>query len=135
MAAHLLLTCHHNQALANACQRGLWLPLALDTDQAFLVSHLAVIAPGERAICAVAPITSLEPWIEADGIERWLPFLAPARTLRHPIPLGRSQALRQWLPQGPTGFQIIAIDELLAAPSLAAWLEGPSQKQAPDHGA
>ena len=86
MAAHLLLTCHHNQALANACQRGLWLPLALDTDQAFLVSHLAVIAPGERAICAVAPITSLEPWIEADGIERWLPFLARPVPCAIPFP-------------------------------------------------
>lgn len=119
MTASVLITCHHSTALARACERGLWMPVPLSTDQAFELSHLIVLAKGQRWIEEVGVISALEPWLDADGIERWLPFLSQRRRLRHPIPLGQGLLLEGWLPRSYHEHRLLPLDALLEADSLA----------------
>lgn len=119
MASSVLITTHHRTALAAACERGFWMPVHLSTDQAFELSHLIVLSPGQRQIEEVGVISDLEPWVEADGIERWLPFLSERRRLRHPIPLGSGRLLQGWLPRGYDEQRLLNLDALLTAESLA----------------
>lgn len=119
MASSVLITSHHSTALAAACERGLWMPVPLSTEQAFDLSHLIVLTPGMRSIEEIGVISDLEPWVEADGIERWLPFLSQRRRLRHPIPLGEGRLLEGWLPRSYDEQRLLDLDALLAAGSLA----------------
>lgn len=122
MASTVLITSHHHAALAAACERGFWMPVPLSTDQAFGLSHLIVLSPGQQWIEEVGVISDLEPWIETDGIERWLPFLGQRRQLRHPIPLGHSRLLEGWLPRSYEEQRLLDLDALLAADSLSGLL-------------
>lgn len=122
MPSSVLITGHHRSALALACERGFWMPVPLSTDQAFALSHLIVLTPGLTAIEEVGVISDLEPWIEADGIERWLPFLSERRRLRHPIPLGSGRLLEGWMPRSYNEHRLLDLDALLAADSLTALL-------------
>ena len=88
------------------------------TDQAFELSHLIVLSPGQQWIEEIGVISDLEPWVEADGIERWLPFLSQRRRLRHPIPLGHSRLLRGWLPRRYEEQRLLDLDDLLASGSI-----------------
>ena len=123
MASSVLITTHHRTALAAACERGFWMPVPISTDQAFELSHLIVLTPGLTAIEEVGVISDLEPWIEPDGIERWLPFLSQRRHLRHPIPLGSGRLLQGWLPRSYDEQRLLDLDALLAADSLADLLK------------
>ena len=122
MASSVLITTHHRTALAAACERGFWMPIPLSTEQAFELSHLIVLPPGLTAIEEVGVISDLEPWIEPDGIERWLPFLSQRRRLRHPIPLGSGRLLEGWLPRSYEEHRLLDLDALLASDSLAELL-------------
>ncbi len=99
------------------------MPVPINTDQAFELTHLIVLTPGFTTIEEVAVISDLEPWIEADGIERWLPFLSQRRRLRHPIPLGSGRLLEGWLPRSYEEHRLLDLDALLAADSLADLLK------------
>ena len=123
MASSVLITTHHRTALAAACERGFWMPIPLSTEQAFELSHLIVLSPGLMAIEEVGVISDLEPWIEADGIERWLPFLSQRRRLRHPIPLGEGRLLQGWLPRSYEEQRLLDLDALLAADSVSDLLK------------
>ena len=123
MASTVLITSHHPTALAAACERGIWMPVPLSTDQAFSLSHLIVISPGQQWIEAVGVISDLEPWVEADGIERWLPFLGQRRQLRHPIAIGHSRLLQGWPPRSYEEQRLLDLDALLASESLADLLK------------
>lgn len=123
MASSVLITTHHRTALAAACERGFWMPVPISTDQAFELSHLIVLTPDLTAIEEVGVISDLEPWIEPDGIERWLPFLSQRRRLRHPIPLGEGRLLEGWLPRSYEEQRLLDLDALLAADSLADLLK------------
>jgi len=137
MASIALITTHHSKALANACERGFWMPVPLSIDQAFELSHLIVLSPGQDRIEEVGVISELEPWLEADGVERWLPFLSQRRRLRHPITLGHSRLLQGWLPRSYGEQRLLDLDQLLASASLADLLRhqmnaaGPVDRRAP----
>ena len=121
---NLLLTCHHREAMQNACERGFWMPLALSAEQAGDLSYLVSVSAGCEAITAIAEITSLEPWREADGIERWLPFLGALVPLLRPVPLGDRQLLAGWLPRKREQVQLLSLGELLQASRLSDLLPG-----------
>ncbi len=131
MASTVLITSHHRTALAAACERGFWMPVPLSTDQAFSLSHLIVISPGQQWIEEIGVISDLEPWVEADGIERWLPFLSQRCQLRHPIPLGQGRLLEGWLPRSYEEQRLLDLDALLAADSLSELLRFMMQGAAP----
>jgi hypothetical protein len=131
VASSVLITSHHQTALAAACERGFWMPVPLSTDQAFGLSHLIVLSPGQQWIEEIGVISDLEPWVEADGIERWLPFLSQRRRLRHPIPLGQSRLLQGWLPRNYEEQRLLDLDALLAADSLAELLRVMMRGEAP----
>ena len=131
MASTVLITSHHRTALAAACERGFWMPVPLSTDQAFGLSHLIVLSPGQQWIEEIGVISDLEPWVEADGIERWLPFLSQRRHLRHPIPLGQGRLLQGWLPSSYEEQRLLDLDALLAADSLSELLHVMMRGEAP----
>jgi len=122
MAAQLLITRHHRQALRNACERGFWMPLALPGAQAQTVSHLTALAPGGTAIAAIAPVTAMEPWCEADGIESFLPFLGERQILTEAIPLGQLGQLEPWLPKNRHQLHLMPLEALWAPSSLSETL-------------
>ena len=122
MAAQLLITRHHRQALRNACERGFWMPLALPGDQAHSVTHLTALTPGGTTIAAIAPVTGMEPWSDADGIESFLPFLGERQVLAKPIPLGHHGPLEQWLPKTRHQLKLIPLAALWAPTSLGETL-------------
>jgi hypothetical protein len=121
---NLLLTHHHSEAMQNACERGFWMPLALTAEQTRDLSFLVAVSPGSEAIGAIAEITSLEPWREGDGIERWLPFLGELVPLRRPVPLGDRDLLAGWLPRSREQLQLLSLGALLQARSLSDLLCG-----------
>ncbi len=131
MASTVLITSHHHTALAAACERRFWMPVPLTTDQAFGLSHLIVLSPGQQWIEEIGVISDLEPWVEADGIERWLPFLSQRRVLRHPIRLGQGRLLQGWLPRSYEEQRLLDLDALLAADSLSELLRFMMQGAAP----
>ena len=61
MATQLLLTAHHHQAMAIACERGMWLPLPLPAEKLPSLFYLAALAPAAEAITALAEIRWFEP--------------------------------------------------------------------------
>ena len=122
MAAQLLITRHHRQALRNACERGFWMPLALPGAQAPTVTHLTALAPGGTTIAAIAPVTSMEPWEDSDGLESFLPFLGERQVLAKPIPLGHHGQLEQWLPKNRHQLQLIPLAALWAPTCLGETL-------------
>jgi hypothetical protein len=122
MACQLLITRHHRQALRNACERGFWMPLALPEAQAHTVSHLTALAPGGTTIAAIAPVTGMEPWSDADGIESFLPFLGERQVLAKPIPLDHHGQLEQWLPKTRHQLQLIPLAALWAPTCLSSTL-------------
>ena len=75
MANDLLLTAHHHEAMANACDRGFWMPMALTAEQASQLTHLTAVHSSSQAIALVAQISSLELWSDRDGVTLWLPFV------------------------------------------------------------
>ncbi len=123
MATSVLITTHHRTALVAACERGFWMPVPLSLDQAFGLSHLIVLSPGQHWIEEIGVISDLEPWVEADGIERWLPFLSQRRRLRHPIPIGHSRLLQGWLPRSYEEQRLLDLDALITAGSLSELLQ------------
>ena len=122
MAAQLLITRHHRQALRNACERGFWMPLALPGAQVHTVTHLTALTPGGTSIAAIAPVTDMEPWCDADGIESFLPFLGERQVLGKPIPLGRHGQLEQWLPKTRHQLLLIPLETLWAPTCLSSTL-------------
>lgn len=124
MPKDLLLTVHHQGALAEACVRGFWYPLAIPQLEVLDLTHLVVLHPGAEAVAEVAPITSLEFLFLRDGEEHWLPFLGACRVLRHPVPLGSGDELQRWLPTSPQQYRLLEIDRLLVAHSLAELISG-----------
>ena len=122
MAAQLLITRHHRQALRNACERGFWMPLALPGAQAPTVTHLTALAPGGTSIAAIAPVTAMEPWEDSDGLESFLPFLGERQVLAKPIPLGHHGQLEQWLPKNRHQLQLIPLAALWAPTCLSETL-------------
>jgi hypothetical protein len=64
-------------------------------------------------------VASFEPWRDADGIERWLPFLGQRLELLKPLPLGDRGLLAGWLPRQREAVQLIELDALLAAKRLS----------------
>ena len=122
MAAQLLITRHHRQALRNACERGFWMPLALSEAQVQTVTHLTSLAPGGTTIAAIAPVTGMEPWCDSDGIETFLPFLGERQVLAKPIALGYHGQLGQWLPKNRHQLQLIPLAALWAPTCLSETL-------------
>ena len=120
----VLLTHHHRDALANASERGFWMPLPLHGDQLSEVLYLAAVSRGESSIKQLLEITSFEPWRDASGVEQWLPFVGQRLDLPRPIPLGHRRLLQGWLPQRREDSQLVELHQLLAAQRLSDLLVG-----------
>ena len=57
-----------------------------------------------------------------DGRLHWLPLLDGRRRLRHPVPLGAGPLLNTWLPRHGLQWQVLPLQELLLAESVAELL-------------
>ena len=119
MANDLLLTAHHHEAMANACDRGFWMPMALTAEQASQLTHLTAVHSSSQAIALVAQISSLELWSDRDGVTLWLPFVDWLQPLLRPVPLGDRRRLQGWLPQRPQQRQLLNLDQLIRAERLS----------------
>jgi len=119
MANDLLLTAHHREAMANACDRGFWMPMALTAEQASQLTHLTAVHHGSDAISLIARISSMALWSERDGISLWLPFVDWLLPLLRPVPLGSRQLLSGWLPQRPQQLQLLNLEQLQRSSSLS----------------
>lgn len=115
MATQLLLTAHHHQAMAIACERGMWLPLPLPVEKLPTLFYLAALAPAAEAISALAEISCFEPWSE--GL--WLPMLGRLLPLPRPVPLGDRQVLAEWLPSRSDQFKLLDLLPVLEAGRLS----------------
>ena len=124
MTTKVLLTHHHRDAIENAADRGFWMPLPLEAEQLKDVMYLTSLSYGEITLKQLVEVASFEPWREADGIERWLPFLGQRLELPKPLPLGDRQLLAGWLPRRREAVQIVELDALLAAKRLSDVLPG-----------
>jgi len=134
MTTKVLLTHHHRQAMANAAERGFWMPLPLQGHQLRDVRYLSAISRGQGQITSLVEIASFEPWRDATGVEQWLPFLGGRLVLPHAIPLGNRRLLAEWLPQRREQSQIVELLALLAAKRLSDLLEtGDRQGHLPRH--
>ena len=91
MTTKVLLTHHHRDAIENAADRGFWMPLPLEAEQLKDVMYLTSLSYGEITLKQLVEVASFEPWREADGLERWLPFLGQRLELPKPLPLGDRQ--------------------------------------------
>ena len=147
MALDLLLIAAPPELLQQACLRGWWGPLSLPAALCRFLTHLAVLAPQASAIEQVARIQAIEPWPEPaqdprpgtgvgpDGSSpgaapRWRLVLRSHRTLRRPLPLGRSRHLDRWRPRRPDETRLLSIDALLMSDSIADYLRrlNPAQE-------
>jgi len=124
MTTKVLLTHHHRDAIENAAERGFWMPLPLEAEQLKDVMYLTSISYSESTLKQLVEVASFEPWREADGIERWLPFLGQRLELPKPLPLGDRGLLAGWLPRQREAVQLIELDALLAAKRLSDVLAG-----------
>ncbi len=124
MTTKVLLTHHHRDAIENAADRGFWMPLPLEAEQLKDVMYLTSLSYGETTLKQLVEVASFEPWREADGIERWLPFLGQRLELPQPLPLGDRRLLAGWLPRQREAVQIVELDALLAARRLSDVLPG-----------
>jgi hypothetical protein len=124
MTTKVLLTHHHRDAIENASDRGFWMPLPLEAEQLNDVMYLTSLSYGETTLKQLVEVASFEPWREADGIERWLPFLGQRLELPRPLPLGDRRLLAGWLPRQREAVQIVELDALLAAEYLSDVLPG-----------
>jgi hypothetical protein len=124
MTTKVLLTHHHRDAIENAADRGFWMPLPLTAEQLKDVIYLTSLSYGEISLKQLVEVASFEPWREADGVERWLPFLGQRLELPKPLPLGNRQLLAGWLPRQREAVQLIELDALLAAERLSDVLPG-----------
>lgn len=126
MTTQVLLTHHHRDAMENAADRGFWMPLAIPVSGEALheVMYLTSISYGERTIRELLQITSFEPWREADGLERWLPFVGRRIRLPRPLPLGDRRLLAGWLPRRREAVQLVALNALLKVDRLSDALSG-----------
>ena len=124
MTTKVLLTHHHRDAIENAAERGFWMPLPLEAEQLKDVMYLTSISYGETTLKQLVEVASFEPWREADGIERWLPFLGQRLELPKSLPLGDRGMLAGWLPRQREAVQLIELDALLAAQRLSDVLPG-----------
>jgi hypothetical protein len=124
MTTKVLLTHHHRDALENAADRGFWMPLPLEAAQLKDVMYLTSLSYGETTLKQLVEVASFEPWREADGLVRWLPFLGQRLDLPKPLPLGDRGLLAGWLPRQREAVQIVELDALLAAERLSDVLPG-----------
>jgi hypothetical protein len=124
MTTKVLLTHHHRDAIDNAAERGFWMPLPLEAEQLNDVMYLTSLSYSESTLKQLVEVASFEPWREADGIERWLPFLGQRLELPKPLPLGDRGLLAGWLPRQREAVQLIELDALLAAKRLSDVLAG-----------
>ena len=124
MTTKVLLTHHHRDAIENAADRGFWMPLPLEAEQLKDVMYLSSLSYGETTLKQLVEVASFEPWREADGLERWLPFLGQRLDLPKLLPLGDRGLLAGWLPRQREAVQIIELDALLAAERLSDVLPG-----------
>ena len=124
MTTKVLLTHHHRDAIENAADRGFWMPLPLAAEQFNDVMYLTSLSYGEISLNQLVEVASFELWREADGVERWLPFLGQRLELPKPLPLGDRQLLAGWLPRQREAVQIVELDALLAAKRLSDVLSG-----------
>ena len=124
MTTTVLLTHHHRDAIENAADRGVWMPLPLEAEQLKDVMYLTSLSYGETTLKQLVEVASFEPWREADGLEHWLPFLGQRLDLPKPLPLGDRGLLAGWLPRQREAVQIIELDALLAAERLSDVLPG-----------
>lgn len=134
MGHTVLITAHPGAALAQACLRGRWIPLSLSPEQAFGLSHLVVLSPTDRSIEEVGRIWSVQGIGPIDARIHWLPLLDGRRRLRHPIPLGEGPQLDAWLPRHCLQWQLLPLQELLLAESLAALLSSAAAPGRGDRG-
>jgi hypothetical protein len=124
MTTKVLLTHHHRDAIENAAVRGFWMPLPLAAEQLKDVMYLTSISYSESTLKQLVEVASFEPWREADGVVRWLPFLGQRLELPKPLPLGDRRLLAGWLPRQREAVQLIELDALLAAKRLSDVLPG-----------
>jgi hypothetical protein len=124
MTTKVLLTHHHRDALENAADRGFWMPLLLEAEQLKDVMYLTSLSYGETTLKQLVEVASFEPWREADGLVRWLPFLGQRVDLPRPLPLGDRGLLAGWLPRQREAVQTVELDALLAAERLSDVLPG-----------
>jgi hypothetical protein len=99
-----------------------------------------VLAPQASAIEQVARIQAIEPWPEPaqdprpeagpGAAPRWRLVVRSHRTLRRPLPLGRSRHLDRWRPRRPDETRLLSIDALLMSDSIADYLRrlNPAQE-------
>lgn len=122
MATTVLITAHPGAALAQACLRGIWMPLPLTTQEACSLSHLVILSPTATCIAAMGRIANLQCSGPVAGQLHWSPLLAGRRRLRHPIPLGAGPLLQAWMPRHCLQWRLLPLQELLVAESVAALL-------------
>ena len=67
MTNTVLLTHHHHQALANAAERGFWMPLPLRRSDLDGLLYLTALSHGSGRISQLLEVCSFEPWRVADG--------------------------------------------------------------------
>lgn len=119
MDVQVLFTHHHREAMANAAERGFWMPLPLRHAQLRGVAYLTAISRGQSQIQQLVEVAGFEPWRDASGAELWLPFLGQRLELPRPIRLGHRRLLQGWLPQHPQQCQLVPLDALLVAKRLS----------------
>jgi hypothetical protein len=135
MANDLLLTAHHREAMANACDRGFWMPMALTAEQAQQLTHLTAVHSASQSIALIAQVSSVEPWSEKDGTTLWLPFVDWLIPLLRPVPFGDRKLLQGWLPQRPQQHQLLNLEAFQRAERLSDLLIDAGACCALDHAA
>ena len=121
--------------MANACDRGFWMPMALTAEQAQQLTHLTAVHSASQSIALIAQVSSVEPWSEKDGTTLWLPFVDWLIPLLRPVPLGDRKLLQGWLPQRPQQLQLLNLEALQRAERLSDLLIDAGACCALDHAA